>query len=183
MTPFLRGDVAPLPFEVQLDQRRIAARVAELGREITRDYEDKAPVLIGVLKGCIVFLGDLMRQINLPLEVEFVRAASYHRGVSPSETVELSSEITVDLQGRDVLIVEGIVDTGNTVRTIMEQLRQSEPASIEVVTLLDKPASHRSTLKIKYRGFAIGNEFVIGYGLDNTQRYRNLPFIGRVIDT
>lgn len=170
-----------LQFEVLLDQARIARRVKELGRDITRDYAGKAPLLIGVLKGCMVFLADLIRHIDLPLEIDFVSASSYRAGSKPEAAVVLEHSLKIPLKARDVLIVEGVVDSGRTASTILRETGRLEPASIEVVTLIDKPASHRSSVQIKYRGFSLGNEFLIGYGLDNTQRYRNLPFIGRVV--
>jgi len=170
------------PFELLLNQQKIARRIAELGEQITADYAGETPVLLGVLKGCVVFLADLMRSISLPLEVEFVSAASYRNGHDQDDDVRFGGAAPTPLKGRHVLIVEGIVDTGRTVSMILKQLAAQEPASTEIVTLLDKPASHRVRLKIKYKGFTIGNEFVIGYGLDNTQLYRNLPFIGKMID-
>jgi len=165
-----------------LDQETIASRVAELGGKISREYEGKQPVLIGVLKGCVVFLSDLMRQITIPVEVEFVSAASYRHGVHRDEEVVIGGGVSIDLKGRHVLLVEAIVDTGRTVSLILDKVGAMEPASIEIVTLLDKPTSHRTKLTVKYKGFSISNEFVIGYGMDNAQRFRNLPFIGRVIE-
>lgn len=171
-----------VPFEVLLDQEQIAHRIAEMGKQITEDYADRTPVLVGVLKGGIVFLTDLMREIKLPMELEFVSAASYRQGTTPSDSVTLSGKLSISLRERHVLIVEGVVDSGKTVSAIIRQIRKLQPASIQVATLIDKPTSHRMKLDIKYRGFSIGNDFVIGFGLDNTQKYRNLPFIGRVIE-
>jgi len=176
-------DLELKPFELLLDQDTIARRIEELGREITTDYRDRNLILLGVLKGCVVFLADLMRHIKLPLEVEFVSAASYRRGVKPEEKIQMSGPGSISLTGRNVLIVEGVVDSGRTVDTILKHISKMEPASAEIVTLIDKPGSHRTKLNIAYKGFAVGNEFVIGFGLDNTQKYRNLPFIGKVIDT
>lgn len=170
------------PFEILLNRAQIAERIRMLGQEITRDYHGEAPVLVGVLKGCAVFLADLMREINLPMELEFVSASSYHRGTRQVEDISFGGPIPIDLKGRHVLIVEGVVDTGRTVTSIMKQLKVKEPASIEVVTLVDKPGCHRVDLEVKYVGFSLGNEFVIGYGLDNTQHYRNLPYIGRMVE-
>lgn len=170
------------PFELMLDQQRIARRITELGEEINNDYAGQTPVLLGVLKGCVVFLADLMRSISLPMEVEFVSAASYRNGHDRDEKVQFGSAVPMRLKSRHVLIIEGVVDTGRTVSMIIKQLTAQEPASVQVVALLDKPASHRVGLEIRYKGFSIGNEFVIGYGLDNTQLYRNLPFIGRMVD-
>ena len=172
-----------LPFELLLDQNTIAGKVKELGKQITSDYANEVPVLLGVLKGCVVFLTDLMRTIKLPMEIEFVSAASYRKGMRNPGEVVLGGAATIPLKGRHVLIVEGVVDTGKTVLTIVKEIKKMEPASVKIVTLLDKPGSHRSRLQIDYKGFSIGNDFVIGYGLDNTQRYRNLPFIGRVVDS
>ncbi len=169
-------------FELLLDQQTIQRRVAELGRQITSDYAGRTPVVIGVLKGCVCFLADLIRHIELTLEVEFFSAASYREGTVPDATLLFSGVDAIDVAGRDVLIVEGIVDTGRTVSTLMAELNKLEPASLEIVTLLDKPGSHRSRMDIRYKGFSIGNEFVIGYGLDNTQLYRNLPFVGRMVE-
>lgn len=169
-------------FELLLDQQTIQQKVADLGRRITSDYAGRTPVLIGVLKGCICFMADLIRHIDLPLELEFFSAASYRSGTTQDPTLLFSGLDAIDVRGRDVLIVEGIVDTGRTVSTLVAELNKLEPASVEIVTLLDKPRSHRSRLDIRYKGFSIGNEFVIGYGLDNTQLYRNLPFVGRMVD-
>jgi len=169
-------------FELLLDQQTIQRRVAELGRQITSDYAGRVPVLIGVMKGCICFMADLMRQIDLSMEVEFFSAASYREGSRQDATLLFSGVSAIDVKDRDVLVVEGIVDTGRTVKTLVAELSKLEPASVEIVTLLDKPGSHRSRMDIKYKGFSIGNEFVIGYGLDNTQLYRNLPFVGRMVD-
>ncbi|UCD64612.1 MAG: hypoxanthine phosphoribosyltransferase, partial [Candidatus Zixiibacteriota bacterium] len=131
---------------------------------------------------CIIFLADLMRHIKLPMELEFVSAASYRKGISREDDIVIGGGVEVPLKDRHVLLVEGVVDSARTVSTVLTRLQKENPASIELVALLDKPSSHRTRVGIKYRGFAIGNEFVIGYGLDNTQRYRNLPFVGRLVD-
>lgn len=170
------------PFELLLNQERISKRINEMAEEINSDYAGQTPVLLGVLKGCVVFLADLMRSISLPMEVEFVSAASYRNGRDQDEEVQFGGAVPMTLKGRHILVIEGIVDTGRTVSMILKQLAAQEPASVQIVALLDKPASHRVGLEIKYKGFSIGNEFVIGYGLDNTQLYRNLPFIGKMID-
>ncbi len=170
------------PFEILLTREKIDKRIAEIGRQINNDYAGEAPVLLGVLKGCVVFLADLMRTIKLPMEVEFVSAASYRNGHDRDDRVQFGGAVPTELKGRHILIIEGIVDTGRTVSLIKKQLAAQEPASVEIVALLDKPGSHRVGLDIKYKGFSVGNEFVIGYGLDNTQLYRNLPFIGKMVD-
>lgn len=173
---------AAQPFEILLDQDEIKRTVASLADQINRDYADKTVVLVGILKGCIVFLADLMRQLRMPTELEFVSAASYRKGITQEDDIVIGGRVAVPLKDRHVLLVDGVVDSARTVATVMERLRKEEPASLEIVTLLDKPASHRSRVTIKYRGRTIGNEFVIGYGLDNTQRFRNLPFVGRMLD-
>lgn len=173
---------AAQPFELLLDQQAIKKRVAELGAQITRDYAGQTVLLVGVLKGCVVFIGDLMRQINLPVELEFVSAASYRKGNSRATEIVFSGGEPFPVKGRHILLVDGIIDSARTASTVVQWLQKEEPASVEIVTLLDKPASHRTRITIKYRGFTVGNDFVIGYGLDNTQKYRNLPFVGRMID-
>jgi hypoxanthine phosphoribosyltransferase len=170
------------PFELLLDQQTIHRRVAEMGDQITRDYAGQTLVVVGVLKGSAIFLADLVRQIKLPVELEFVSAASYRKGTAREEDIIFSGGMQNPLKGRHVLLVDGIIDSARTVSTVMQRLQKEEPASLEIVTLLDKPASHRSRIKVKYRGFTIGNEFVIGYGLDNAQRHRNLPFVGKLIE-
>lgn len=180
--PTTRLAKKPQPFELLLDQSTIASRVKELGSQITKDYQGKNPVVIGVLKGCMVFLSDLIRQIQVPVEVEFIWAASYRKGIRQEEDVIIGGDLKIPLKGRHVLLVEGVVESGKTVTTIVKRLEQLEPASIMVVTLLDKPAGRRVRVPIGYRGFTIGNEFVIGFGLDNTQQYRQLPFIGKLLE-
>ena len=163
-----------------LNQDAIGKIVADIGHRITKDYAGETIVLVGILKGCIVFLADLMRHIKLPMELEFVSAASYRRGINQESDIVIGGGVEVPIRGRHVLLVDGVVDSARTVSTVQNRLLKEEPASLEIVTLLDKPASHRTRINIKYRGRAIGNEFVIGYGLDNTQRFRNLPFVGRL---
>jgi hypoxanthine phosphoribosyltransferase len=165
-----------------LDQRAITRRIEEMGAQITADYAGETPVVVGVLKGCVIFLADLMRSIKLPIELEFVSAASYRSGIRREEDVILGGGFSIPMKDRHVLVVEGVVDSGRTVTLVTEKIRKLEPTSLEIVTLLDKPGSHRTKVEVKYKGFSIGNEFVIGFGLDNTQKYRNLPFIGRLLD-
>ena len=168
--------------EVMLDQDRLSQKINDLGQQITADYAGKSPIFLGILKGCFVFLSDLIRAIDLPMEVDFISAASYRQGMVSDDQISLGVPTNIDVKDRHILLVEGIVDTGRTVTTIKEQLKDMEPASVEIVTLLDKPTSHRVKLDIKYRGFIVGNEFVIGFGLDNAQKYRNLPFVGKLVD-
>ncbi len=170
------------PFELLLDQKRIRKRVEELGKAITADYDGEFVLMLGMLKGCVVFMADLIRQVKLDVELDFFATPTEHTGSREEEDICFASGVTPTIKGRHVLIVEGIVDTGRTVSLLMKKLHKLEPASVEIVSLLDKPASHRNPINIKYKGFSVGNEFVIGFGLDNMQKYRNLPFVGKLID-
>ena len=172
----------PKPFEIILDKKQIANRIGQLGRQITHDYAGEAIVLIGMLKGCVVFMADIIRHISLMTEVEFISARDFRRERTSEDDLCYVGGNAPKITGRHVLIVEGIVDTGRTASMIIDKLRHLEPASLEVVTLLDKPASHRVKLEVKYKGFSVGNDFVIGFGLDNAGAYRNLPYVGRMID-
>jgi hypoxanthine phosphoribosyltransferase len=165
-----------------LDQKRIRKRIEELGKAINSDYEGQSVLMLGMLKGCLVFLADLIRHIKLDVEIDFFSTPTVHTGDREEDDITFVNGTTPSIRGRHILIVEGIVDTGRTASLIADKLHKLEPASVEIVTLLDKPASHRTKIDIKYKGFSIGNEFVIGFGLDNMQKYRNLPFIGRMID-
>ena len=169
-------------FELLYPQDKIARRIKEIGQQISKDYADRDPIIIGVLKGCVIFLADLIRNISIPLELEFISASSYEGRLTPGDEVSMTGGPKVPISGRHILLVEGVVDSGQTVRAIIDRLRFLEPASIAIVTLLDKPGCRKVEVDIAYRGFETGNDFVIGFGLDAAQRYRNLPFIGRVIE-
>lgn len=165
--------------EELLPAERLRARVNEIGREITRDYQGKPLVLVGVLKGALVFLADLMRAIDLPLSLDFVGLSSYV-GARSSGTVELTSDLTRPIEGKHVILVEDIVDTGLTMQWLLRRLEERRPASLAVCALLVKPARARVVVPVRYRGFDIADEFVVGYGLDHDGRLRNLPFVGVV---
>lgn len=152
-----------------------------MGQRISADYAGKDMVLLGVLKGSFIFMADLVRAISIPVEVEFISAQSYGSALAPG-ALTLSGGPEISLTGRHVLLVEGIVDTGRTAQSIVEALGKMEPASVEIVTLLNKTGRRQTNVPIKYMGFTVTNDFVIGYGLDHGQLYRNLPFIGKVID-
>jgi len=169
-------------FELLYPQDKIAHRIKELGQQISHDYAERDPIIIGVLKGCVIFLADLIRNISIPVELEFISASSYNEHLRPNDEVLMTGGPKASISGRDILLVEGVVDSGQTVRAIIDRLRFLEPASIAVVTLLDKPGCRKVEVEIAYKGFETGNDFVIGFGLDAAQRYRNLPFIGRVIE-
>jgi hypoxanthine phosphoribosyltransferase len=163
--------------EVLIAEADLRARVEALGREITRDYAGRSLVVVGVLKGSFVFLADLVRAIDLPVLVEFIGISSYE-GTSTTGVVKITSDLGRSIEGKDVLLVEDIVDTGLTMRYLLDNLGTRAPASLEVCALLEKPARARVTIPIRYRGFVIGDEFVVGYGLDWDGRMRNLPYIG-----
>ncbi|MEW5923520.1 MAG: hypoxanthine phosphoribosyltransferase [Candidatus Zixiibacteriota bacterium] len=169
-------------FDLLLPQDKIAQAIRRLGRQISKDYADREPIMIGVLKGCIVFMADLIRNISVPMEVEFISATSYSNGRTRDEKIDMYGGPDTPLKGRHLLIVEGVVDSGRTAQAIMSHLKKQEPASVEIVTLLDKSKCRQVDINIKYRGFDVGDDFVIGFGLDESQKYRNLPFIGKVIN-
>jgi hypoxanthine phosphoribosyltransferase len=164
---------------VLLPADRLRARVEEIGREITRDYDGKPLVLVGVLKGALVFLADLMRAIDLPLGLDFVGLSSYV-GAQTSGKIELTSDLTRPIEGKDVILVEDIVDTGLTMHWLLQRLGERRPASLAVCALLVKPTRARVAVPVRYRGFDIADEFVVGYGLDHDGRLRNLPYVGVV---
>ncbi len=169
-------------FELLYPQDMLDKKIKELGQRISEDYADKNPVLIGVLKGCVVFLADLIRNISIPIEMEFILASSYAKGRVSNNNVTTYGGAEIPLSGRHLLIVEGVVDSGQTISAIIDHLKLQDPASIEIVTLLDKPSCRTIEVDVKYVGFDAGDNFVIGFGLDESQKYRNLPFIGKVIN-
>jgi hypoxanthine phosphoribosyltransferase len=159
---------------------QIARRVAELGAQIARDYQGKELVLLGVLKGSYIFCADLTRAIDLPLSVDFIGLSSYGEATESSGVVKITSDVTRPIEGKHVLIVEDIVDTGLTMRYLLDNLATRRPASVKLCTLLHKAARARTRIPIDYLGFQIEDRFVVGYGLDANDRYRNVPFIGVV---
>ena len=163
--------------DVLISAEELAARVKALGREITRDHEGRPLVVVGVLKGSFIFLADLVRAIDLPLSIDFIGITSY-QGSSSTGVVQITSDLTRPIEGKDVLLVEDIVDTGLSMRYLLDNLATRRPASLRVCALLEKPARARVKVHIDYRGFVIGDEFVVGYGLDWDGKMRNLPFVG-----
>jgi hypoxanthine phosphoribosyltransferase len=163
--------------EILLTADRIAARVGEMATQIAADYRRREPVLVGVLDGAIVFLSDLMRALPIPLRVDFVKWSSYGDGATSSGEVQLLKDLSFSVEGRDVLVVEDIVDTGLTLRYLMENLQTRAVASLAVAALLDKPSRRKVPVKLDYVGFQVPDEFLVGYGLDYAQHYRNLPYI------
>ncbi|HEY0658404.1 MAG TPA: hypoxanthine phosphoribosyltransferase [Pyrinomonadaceae bacterium] len=169
--------------ETLYSEEQIKARVEELGAEISRDYAGKELVVVGVLKGSVVFLADLIRNIDLNLTIDFMAVSSYKDGTVSTGDVEILKDLTNPIRGKDVIICEDIVDTGLTLFRLMEILGSRGAGSIKIATLLDKPEPRiKKELKIDYCGFQIPNKFVVGYGLDAAGRYRNLPFIGVVVN-
>jgi hypoxanthine phosphoribosyltransferase len=163
--------------KVLIDSERIQARVREIGEQITRDYAGKKLHLLGVLKGACVFLSDLMRAIDLPLSLDFIGISSYGTATKSSGEVRITKDLDVSLAGKDVLVVEDIIDTGLTLNYMMNIFRSREVSSLAIAALLDKPERHEIQIDAKYLGFTIPNHFVVGYGLDVGELYRNLPFI------
>ncbi len=163
--------------QVLFSAEQIQARVAELGAQIAADYEGREPHLLTIAKGSIPFLSDLMRAIDEPLSVDLIGVASYS-GTQSSGEVRLTKDLDDPIEGRHVIVVEDIIDTGLTLSYVLRNLRQRAPASLKVVTFLDKPARRGASVEADYVGFSIPDLFVIGYGLDWNQRYRNLPYIG-----
>jgi len=163
--------------ETLVPEDDLRARVAELGAELSRDYADRDLVMVGVLKGAVLFIADLMRALEIPCEVDFMALSSYGSSTDSSGVVRILKDLDASIQDRDVLVVEDIIDSGLTLHYLMKNLNAREPRSLEVCSLLIKPERKRVELPIKYVGFEIPNEFAIGYGLDHRQRYRNLPYV------
>jgi hypoxanthine phosphoribosyltransferase len=165
--------------EVLLSRERIAARVGALGREISRDFAGRPPLLISVLKGAVYFLTDLSREIEIPISMDFMAITSYGSARAQSGVVRLIKDLDIEITGRHVLLVEDIIDTGLTAGYLLRLLQARSPATLQICTLLDRPRRRiLEALPIAYRGFEIPDRFVVGYGLDYRERYRHLPFIG-----
>ncbi len=165
--------------EVLISEEQLRARIAEMGVELSRDYAGKNPVIVGVLKGVVMFYADMVRQIKVPCEMEFMAISSYC-GTETTGKPVIQKDVGVDLTGRHVLILEDIYDTGTSLNATYNHLMEKNPASIKICTLLDKPARRKPqyTLQADYVGFTIPDEFVVGYGLDFNEYYRNLPYVG-----
>jgi len=164
--------------KVIISEEQIQAKVQELGAQISREYEGKCPLVICVLKGAFVFMADLVKRITVPLELDFMAVSSYGASTKSSGVVRIIKDLDVSVEGRDVLIVEDIIDTGLTLSYLIEVLQGRKANSIRLVTLFDKPARRTVNLEADYKGFVLPDEFIVGYGLDYAERYRNLPYIG-----
>ncbi|MBN1832673.1 MAG: hypoxanthine phosphoribosyltransferase [Deltaproteobacteria bacterium] len=170
------------PHELILSESQIEEKVRELGSEITNDYFDKTPIIVGILKGSVTFLADLIRSIDLRLSIDFIAVSSYGSEMKSSEVVKILHDMGTSIQGRDVLLVEDIVDTGLTLAYVVENLSIKHPKSLKICALLDKKEARKPgiELKIDYVGFEVPNKFLVGYGLDYDEYYRNLPFVAAI---
>ncbi len=159
-------------------ESEIQTRVKELGEQISKDYKGKLPLVLGVLKGSFIFMSDLIRNMNIDLQLDFMVVSSYGRGVVTGGVVKIIKDVYIPLEGRDIIIVEDILDSGLTLDYISHILKDRNPSSIKIVTLLDKPSRRQADIQADYFGFEVPDEFVVGYGLDFDEKYRNLPYVG-----
>ena len=164
--------------QILFTEEELKERVAQLGAAITADYAGKAPVLASVLRGSYIFMADLTRSIKLPITIDFMAVSSYGSGTRSSGQVEIRKDLSESIEGKDLIIVEDILDSGNTLYYLLDVLRARRPASIKICTLLDKPERRAKPIVADYAGFTIPDAFVVGYGLDYDEKYRNLPYIG-----
>ena len=165
---------------VLIDEGKLRRRIKELGREITRDYKDKNPVLVSILRGAFIFLADICREIRIPVTFDFMAVSSYGNSEVSSGIVRITKDLELSIENKEVLIIEDIVDSGRTLNYLVKNLRARNPKTIEVCALLDKDVPRKTVNKVKYKGFDIPNKFVVGYGLDFAEKYRNFPFIGYI---
>src|SRR6201990_1074158 len=172
------GDLGTDLKEVLISEERVHQRVTELAAQIDADYADRDLLLVGVLKGAIMIMADLARAMHLPIQMDWMAVSSYGSGTQSSGVVRILKDLDTDISGRDVLIVEDIIDSGLTLSWLVSNLQSRDPASVAVCTMLRKPAAAQLDVKVAYTGFEIPDEFVVGYGLDYAEKYRNLPFIG-----
>ncbi len=177
MATLARASLPPSLGETLVSEQDLRRRVAELGEQISHDYAGRSLLLVGVLKGAVFFLSDLMRYIDIPVEVDFMAVASYGSATDSSGVVRILKDLDAAIEGRDVLIVEDIVDSGLTLQYLLRNLGSRNPRSLEVCALLTKPARRKVELPSRYVGFEIPDRFVVGYGLDHAEQYRNLPFV------
>ena len=178
----VKNELSAAVSEILIDEETLHGRIAELGAQVSDDYRGEDLLLIGVLKGAIFFMADLMRSIDIPCEVDFMAISSYGAGIDSSGVVRILKDLDVSIEGRNVLVVEDIIDSGLTLSYLLRNLEAREPASLEVCALLTKPERRENDVVCRYVGFEIPNRFVIGYGLDFAERYRNLPFVGVLRD-
>ena len=170
----MREDIA----SILLSEEQIHTRVRELGAEISRDYAGKEPLFVGVLKGCFIFMADLFREVTIHGSVDFMAVSSYGGGTVSTGAVKINKDLSQDIAGKHVIFVEDILDSGVTLSYLKSYLMVRQPASISIATLMDKPARRKAEVKADYAGFIVPDAFVVGYGLDYDEKYRNLPFVG-----
>ena len=163
---------------ILLTEAELKERVAELGRQITEDYAGREPIFVGVIKGCFIFMADLLRSVELHCTMDFMAVSSYGDGTTTTGAVKINKDLSRDIAGKDVIIVEDILDSGVTLSYLKNYLSVRQPASIKIITLLDKPSRRKADITADYSGFEVEDAFVVGYGLDYAERYRNLPYIG-----
>lgn len=179
----MKKQIDDLEFETLITASQIEERVKVIGAQISQDFKHTVPVIVGVLNGSFLFIADLIKQVNIPCEINFTKLASYYGGTTSTLKIREDIDLTVDIKGRDVLIIEDIVDTGNTAHYLIEKLKLREPASLRLCSLLLKPAALQKKIdELKYVGFEIDNDFVVGYGLDYKEMGRNLPDIYKKMD-
>lgn len=164
--------------QILLTEEQLQEKVRELGKQITADYKGRTPLVICVLKGAFIFMSDLVKQIEVPIEIDFMAVSSYGNSTKSTGVVKIIKDLDASVEGRDVLIVEDIIDSGLTLSYLIDVLERRNALSVSVVTLLDKPERRAVDLEVEYKGFILPDEFVVGYGLDYAERYRNLPYIG-----
>lgn len=164
--------------EITISEELLGQRIKELAEQIDKDYEGKAPIVVGVLKGGFLFMSDLVRQLTVPVELDFLAISSYGNATTSNGIVRVRKELDLDIAGRDVIVVEDIIDSGLSLQYIKDYLWRFKPASVRTCVLLDKVEARKIEVNVEYVGFEIGDEFVVGYGLDFAERYRNLPYIG-----
>ncbi|MGI6091963.1 MAG: hypoxanthine phosphoribosyltransferase [Veillonellaceae bacterium] len=164
--------------KVLISQEELASRIKAIGEEITADYAGKEILMIGVLRGAVIFMADLARAIKVPVAIDFMAVSSYGSSTTSSGIVRILKDLDEEVQGKHLLIVEDIIDSGLTLKYLLENLKSRKPASVKICTLLNKPERRKADVEISYNGFIVPDEFVVGYGLDYAEKYRNLPFIG-----
>ncbi len=163
---------------ILLDEAALANRVHELGEEISKDFAGEEVMLVGILKGASIFLSDLIRQISLPAYIDYMMVSSYGNSAETSGVVRIIKDLEDDIEGKNVIIVEDIIDTGLTLAYLVQNLQSRHPKTLKICTLLDKPARRLREIEVDYKGFDVPDEFIIGYGIDYAEKYRNLPFVG-----
>ena len=164
--------------KILISHDEIVTAARELGQKLTEDYQGKNPILVGILKGSVPFMAELIKHIDTHIEMDFMMVSSYHGGTASSGVINIKQDVTQDIKGRHVLFVEDIIDTGKTLKSLKELFEGRQPASVKIATLLDKPEGRLVEIEADYTCFTIPNEFVVGYGLDYDENYRNLPYIG-----